>query len=421
MADLRRLIPVESAVATAYQVVQMATSLVVLRWITPEQNGVWQTMLVLESYLLAVRLGVPNAMNRHYPFLLGAGEQERAVAVVRSAHAYTLVACAAELVGLVVAWFLLPAGFGWQLALVAFAFYAPATLYRGYLEATFRGGRDFARLARVQLWLIVACVVTVPWVVWWGFPGYLARAAALAVAGIVLLHRERPVRVGPRWDRSIVLMLLVTGLPLFVANYGSGVAATFPRLWLLAEGGERQLGLFTPVAALISLGSLVPSVIGVYLLPRLNHDLGGSGDARGTARDSLRASAWSAALLAPFLGLAWFILPWAMELLLPAYVAAVPAMRWALLLVLVGCFRVATMTFSVLQAWKPMFVHLAVVMLTSFVAPWWVLELTALGPVESVTVGLVAAGVLQLAVGFWCVRWAVRAYSSATAPVKAAA
>lgn len=387
----------------------MICSIVVLRWVSPAENGVWQSLVLLESYFGIVRLGVINSFNRQFPFLSGRGERAKADATAQSAEAYTLLACGVEVLGLLIvcAW---AGAEHWRAAAFAMTLYAPAMLYRTYLEATCRSGREFSILARNQAWLILAQVLSVPLVWVGGFEGYLGRSVLIAVGGTWLLYRSRPVRLPPRWDWAVVGMLVMTGMPLFVSNYGTVVASTFGRMLLLQRGGEHELGLFTPVSAMFTLGVMAPSIISTYLLPRLNFDLGRTDDATAVADNSWRVGLACAALMLPFAAVGWWLIPVAVEKILPAYAESVPAMRWGLLLVLAGCFKIATLPLSVLQAWPQLFAYVGAVLGTNYLCPALLLRETTLRPIVAVTIGLVAAAMLQVVAAALCVRSAVKGY-----------
>lgn len=409
MLELGRLVPAQSAVAALLQVTQMVCSIVVLRWVSPAENGVWQSIVLLESYFGVVRLGVINSFNRQFPFLSGRGERSQAEATAQAAEAYTLLACGVEVVGLLIVCLYAGAAH-WRAAAIAMALYGPAMLYRTYLEATCRSGREFSILARNQGWLILAQVLSIPLVWVAGFDGYLGRTVAIAVGGTLLLHRMRPVRLPPRWDWTVVGMLVTTGMPLFISNYGTVVASTFGRMLLLQRGGEHELGLFTPVSAIFTLGVMAPSIISTYLLPRLNFDLGQTDNAMAVADNSWRVGLACVVFMLPFVAAGWWLIPICVGRILPAYVESVPAMRWGLLLVLAGCFKIATLPLSVLQAWPQLFAYVGAVLATNYLCPALLLHATSLRALEAVTVGLVIAAVVQIMAAALCVRSAVARY-----------
>jgi O-antigen/teichoic acid export membrane protein len=401
------LISPYSAVAMLLQVVQMACSVVVLRWVPPAQMGIWQTLVVVETYCQLARLGVVNSMNRQYPYLLGQGKEDAARRQVQTAECFTLGAVAAQLLGLcLAALVLVPARADWPIAMLTLAIFAPANSYRAFLEATFRSGQQFAQLARAQCLIIALTVLSVGLVVAYGFKGFCARTLLLAVGSTVAYAYLRPLRFRLHFDYAVFKYLLWTGWPLFVSSYLTGVAGSFGRLVILHEGGTAQLGLFAPVNAVISLGLLMPSTFAVYLLPKLNFDFGASGSGRTVVAQSLKAGLVSSVLVTPFLAVGWWLLPRVVVQFAPAYSQAIPAMQLGLLITFLGGFKISTVAFSVLQAWGPMFLYIAVLLATSWLGPWLGVRLWPRSTLEGVTFGMLGAAVIQIPFTVLCLRLA---------------
>src|SRR5262245_32072354 len=54
--------------AGAVNVVSLLASGLAFRWIDPVSMGIWQTLLLVSSYLTVVRLGLVNGLGRELPF-----------------------------------------------------------------------------------------------------------------------------------------------------------------------------------------------------------------------------------------------------------------------------------------------------------------------------------------------------------------
>lgn len=385
----------------------MACAVVVLRWIPPSEMGVWQTLLLIESYCQLVRLGIVNAMNREYPFLLGRGNAAEAIRYVQTAEFYTLSMVLLQVIGLTAAALLLaPSDINWRLGMLTLAVYAPSNLYRGFLEATYRGGQEFARLARAQWVLMVLSIVSLGLVIAFDFIGFCIRNLLLAIVSASVYFCFRPVEFKPRLSIKILKYLFWAGLPLFVSNYLTVVASTFNRVILLQQNGTMAVGLFAPVAAVITLGTLLPSTLSVYLLPRITYDFGASGSATQTIRQALKVALATSLLMAPLLVIGWCLLPVVVRKFAPLYSEATTAMRIGLLVTVFGGVKLSTTAFSVLQAWKPMFVYLFILVGTSWIGPWAAVRSWPGSPLEGVAIGMLAASIVQIPVVLGCLYWA---------------
>jgi O-antigen/teichoic acid export membrane protein len=393
----------------AVQVVQMACGLAVLRWLPPAQMGIWLTLQVVEAYALWIRLGVLNAMNREYPFLLAQGKNSEAVAHVQAAGAY-MAACALAVT----------AGFGaaalvwaergpdWQWALAAYALHAGGGVWRSFLEGTFRGGQDFQKLARVQLIGAALQVVTLPLVAFAGFRGFCGRAIGLAVALTIICHAARPVRAAWRWNRAILARLLVDGLPLFAANYLGAISAQFPRVLLAAAGGTALLGLYAPAAAVLALGALLPGTLLTYVLPGQNHAYGRARDPQAVVATAWRQAWRVSAVLLPLALLGGWALPSIVRSWFPGYAAGAHVLGWAAAAAALAPLRLATSVFSTLRAWRPMLAHALIGLLLAWLAPWLWLRAAGGDPLLAVVQGSLLAGAIHALAAWPCVRWAVR-------------
>ena len=66
----------------------MLFGLVVLKWITPEEMGIWNGVTIASPYISFLQLGLFVALNRELPFLIGKGDKEKAIRHVRTAATY---------------------------------------------------------------------------------------------------------------------------------------------------------------------------------------------------------------------------------------------------------------------------------------------------------------------------------------------
>lgn len=344
------------ATTVLVQIVTALTGIVALRWIKPEAAGVWQVMLLVEVYSQFLRLGVVNAMNREYPFLLGKGEVSEAESMVAAAYAYTLAVCAIFFfgcLGVSIAW--IGGDSSTRLALIALAPYGTANLFRAFFESTYRGSGQLKILAWIQLGTGVLTVVSLPVVSFWGFAGFLTRAVLLAGIPAVLCWWWRPVRSRVFSLRTHLRVLFVQGMPLFLNNYLVGIANGLPRTILGVAGGTSALGLYAPVASLLNLGQSFGASMGPILLAQINSDFGRRGDPSEVLKTTRNSAALITILMAPLVIIGLLILPTLVSKWLPDYRGATFALQIALLAALAGGSRLLMLPFSTLKAWKGMF------------------------------------------------------------------
>lgn len=51
--------------------VKLFANILIIRWIAPEELGIWNTIIVVQSYAVVLNLGISNGLNRELPFALG--------------------------------------------------------------------------------------------------------------------------------------------------------------------------------------------------------------------------------------------------------------------------------------------------------------------------------------------------------------
>jgi O-antigen/teichoic acid export membrane protein len=340
-----------------------------LRWIDPASMGVWHTLLLAASYLGAVRLGVVNGMGRELPFALGSGDVPRGRRI-----AATALACNTVSSVVVGAAFLVPLGWSsdgaWRLGLCTMAVVSATNFYFAYLQATFRSGSDFARLARVYR-LQAALFLLMPVAVHaLGFRGLCLHAALQSLLVTAFAHAVRPLRVLPRFEARVARELLVTGLPLFAAGYLQVVAAGFDRVILLHHGGVEAVGYYAPAVAILSALAVVPGAVATYVYPRMSYALGQGRTPAALGRMALTAAAVSVGAALPLAVCGWFVAPPLIESLFPQYAASVPAVRWSLVAgTLWGLAPTATLLSS-LKAWRSLALYIGVLLAARWTFPW---------------------------------------------------
>lgn len=380
---------------------QLTSMLVVLRWIPPGQMGVWQTLLLAQSYLGILKLGVPNAMNRELPFLLGAGEESRAHRVAQLAHMHALTIAALALllfvVGIVSVW---DQGWEWRIAVPAMAAVSAANLYRSYIQGTYRSLQDFTRLGWIQIGEAGFTLLLPVFAFWGGFAGLCFHQAANALLAVGISFRFRPIRARPRWNGGVARELLPVAIPLLATNYGVVLGRGMEKLVLLLKADVEAVGLFAPAIAVMNAMQVLPQAISGYAYPRMSFSHGRS-DGRGSiwsqARQVLIASL---VFSAPMAVAGWILLPPLVTALVPDYSQSIPAMRLALLAGAVLSTTATTAVLRALKAWPLLFLFVAIFALSRGGFAW--LAFTEAAPATSVAEGSVIAA-LVIAVAAYCI------------------
>ena len=374
-SNLLSLINPYSAYQILYQLVYLFTSFICLRWILPEEVGVWQTMLLIESYLMFSRFGVFNAFNREFPFYLGKGENSKALSFLYTAEFFALLLGGLFFILIPLSLFFYnpPDQPLWTISVLALALVSPMNIYRNFLDLTYRTNKDFALLAKVQVRLIIIVLLSVIPVIFFGYLGYLARFIFIGVCALSLYAYFRAQPFAPKFLKKEFKYLFIEGLPLFGSNYIQNLVKGIPKIWILYFGSVSMLGLFSPVQAILSLAVLIPASISLYLLPHLNFEYGKSNNKEEIIKNGFKAAGLSMLILLPIVTILWFAIPPLISAVLPNYIEAIFPMQLALVLSFLAAFKIAFNVFTVLKAWNQMYVYLVLLVLVQILVPYLII------------------------------------------------
>jgi len=376
--------------------VKLITGIICIRWVIPDDIGLWQLFLVVESYLMFLRFGVLNAFNREFSFLLGRGDKTKAFRYLDTVEAFTLIICA----------LVLPFIFVFHLfntiehsyyyfCLFIFAAYLPSKLYSGFMELVYITGQDFKQLSKIKVIMSFAYIFTIALVYYMDFKGFLIRILVLALLSLLVYCYYRPYRFNLQWNFGDFKKLFVTGIPFFISNYTLGIVVTVPTLFLAYFGTIREVGLYYPVGLVISFGALLPSIISIYLLPKLNFDFGKNNNGLTVINDGIKSSLLVFLVMIPLSIIGWFLVPFFMELVLPEYIESTYVVQLGVIFSLTSPFLLMYNPFTVLKAWNHLYVFLGVLVVLNFTAPYLMMIINEnLSLLENVVIGLICAKVI---------------------------
>lgn len=384
------------------QAAVMTSALVALRFVSPHDLGIWQSLTLVITYGDVLNLGITRGLNRELPYFMGRGETDRARALAATAQTYVLFTGA---IGLVLVWgtaiFVRPMPTEWLIGLLGLGIYWFCSIYTSYLTVTFRSGIEFKRLAVVQFVQMTINLVSVILIIRWGYAGMVARFAILGLIMAALMHWVRPVRTPPRFEWPNFRLLLSTGFRFYISSYLITAAMAFDQTILLQRGSVGLVGLYTPVVAVIVIMRTIRTSVTSYVAPRIAYNFGRYNQPQRLRRGVLVVVGTSLAVTIPTAILGWLLIRPFTELMFPQYALAIPAIQIALLSGLVWALDATQMTLNTLKAWRPLYFYAVLTVLLSWLLPWSFSHLP--DPLVGVVVGGLIANALEAAVGGWLI------------------
>lgn len=367
----------------------LITAFIALRWVSPQEMGIWQSLILLISYADIAKLGVFSGLNRDLPYLLGAGKHNAAKKLVASAQFHVIALSLLGLIFATVSFFLVGdfTDIKWIQAITAITFYWIFSILSSFLQVTYRNTDRFNFLAFGLVIQGVFSLGGLLLVINWGFLGFLLmRTGALAIFCIYLFI-FRPIRPPIQTEKAIFVSLVKTGLPIHGVSYIFAVAMGLDRLFLLRAGGIEIVGLFAPATQIMNIMLALPFTITAYMNPKLLKLLGNNNDPGSIRQIALNTAAAVGLTSSVFAIAGWFAVPLLIERFFPDYTAVIEATRIMLIAGVFLSFRTMTIVFNALKQWRYLYIFGLFFLLSRFAS---LAILTPLvGPLLGVTLGSV--------------------------------
>lgn len=258
-------------------------SLIQARFVTPEDFGYFRQFGIVTGYVFFLQLGVFHALERWYPYCIGRGESDKAVAMAEVGQSWILIvtipicavfaalACVSFLHG---SW---KAGLGWaaQTLLVL------NSLYGGFLNTIYRSGHDFKKVAQAQMWSVPASLLALPFFWVQSYVALFLRNVAGVGVTLWRLHKLRPVRLHWRFTWSAWLAVVKQGMPRFTAYYVAAIGLdTLTATIILKMLGQKDLGYWSFAIMVVGLLYQVPQALTAIYAPRIMELYGKTGSPR---------------------------------------------------------------------------------------------------------------------------------------------
>jgi O-antigen/teichoic acid export membrane protein len=310
--------------------VSIAVSLITLRKIDPYFLGVWSALTILETYANILRLGVVNGMNRELPYYIGIGKVDEAMSLAKSTLGFSLLNSVVLLSIVPIFLLRIELNATYIASMVVVIARTTLTFYTTYLAGTFRTSDHFNKLSNIQFIGLASKVMMIPLIIYFGFKGYLIMELLLSFINTFLLHKFRPFHIKPELNRKVLVLLMKTGIPLFITSYLVSTVETLPRLFIVYFGNETLLGLYAPVLMIINAISLLPNTIGTYFYPRLTYLFGKNQDPGEIWKKMISIYFFATIAIVLLIGVAYLLMDEVVHFF-PKYAEALPYMKLGLL------------------------------------------------------------------------------------------
>jgi hypothetical protein len=348
-----------------FRLTMMGSGFIALRWISPANLGAWQFALLIEQLLYFLRLGVPNAINRQVPILLGQGRREDSKKVFQQGMTYMLI-CAGLLIGVILLYLL----FGPRLeitqrnALLGLMAIAPLNILVNLFEGIMRGAQTLRKIGFSYIYLTPVAIISIVLPAYYGFEGYMARLVVIATLQVVIMAFVFPMPLKVSWDIPGYIRLIKSGFPLYVWNYLSTISASILPWYIGIMGGVVMLGQLGPANSLLAFIALVPASISSYFGPSQNFALGEGRDPRILIKRLKRAFIFTLGVTVVVSLFGASLFGYVVRQWLPAYVPITDAVYIIAAIGCARCYVIVQTTIGLFLDWWLIRTSLVVLLLT---------------------------------------------------------
>jgi O-antigen/teichoic acid export membrane protein len=376
----------------------MLGGFIVIRWIDPEELGLWQSLMIAATYAPVFQLGITNGLNRDLPFMYGAGHHGEGLDLVASAQSYTRICTFGTLLitSLLITVFILAGNQNFNLLMgiagvgmiIAFRF------YENFLAVTYRANQSFRTLSYAYFLHFFLIMVSLPVVYYARYTGLVIYQVFGSLSIMIIMHIIRPIRVRSLIHWSSLKELIKTGLPIYIISYLQQISKSFGKIILLYFGGTLTVGLFSPALAIHTAMIMLPKILAQYFYPKMSFSYG-----KYNNKPLLWSWVWkissviiagSAIIIIP----GWIMMPYLIETFFPKYTDGILAAQLALLS---GAFAGAFVSSNVLGSikdYKSWGIITIIKLLLNFLLP--VIFIKILDPLNGVAAGLLMADIIVL-------------------------
>ena len=309
-------------------------TMVQARLVGPVDLGYLRQFGIISSYAFFLHLGIWHALQRLYPLYLGEGKRDRALAVAQICQSWNIgIATFISGVFTIMAFIEMingnwRASLAWCVQIVAMMY----NFYGGYLNATYRSGRDFQTASKSSIISSITALFSLPFFLIWPYIGMILRSTIGSIASLLYLHRNRPLKLAWRFNWREWYNLLKEGLPLFTASYVVGMG------WYAVEAtlvvtfyNTTALGLWSISIMFFEMAKIMPQTIVAIYIPKLMYHFGQNKNTRDSLYYCKKPMFFGMLGTLGVLVILYFVLPLAIQILAPKYVDAISTMRLVML------------------------------------------------------------------------------------------
>ena len=378
---------------------QLIVGFFIAKYVSPEDLGLWTTINLILIYSSFLQVGLINGLNLELPFAYGKGDNKSAEIMAGTVQSFTIISSIILLVSATI--YLITTETTnpkEKLGIIAIVMVTVLTFYQNYLLSTFRSKSSFKTLSIIQLVDAFVNISTLVLVIYFSYYGLLLKAIVVICVYVLLLHFNRPIKIGFILSKKAFFLLLKVGLPIFGLAYLETVSSTFDKIWLLKYSNLSDVGLYSFAFYSLTAFSLFSTSIASYIYPRMTYNYGKSNNKHDLWLYAKKITKILIIIQTPLSIIGYIMIPILIRNYFPNYILSTHAMQ---ILLFAGLFKgsvVAVNALWSLKEWKLMIIYqvLYSILIVSFT---FVGVFLHHNKIEGVAYGILFANAINFIVG----------------------
>ncbi len=265
--------------AMTQSIIQLLIGFVIARFIPPEDLGLWTTLNIGVTYVSLLQAGLISGLNRELPFSYGRGNTIEAKKLASTVQSITLVTSIIILLaGSLCLLFYQFENVKIKYGVIAITIHIVSLFFQNYFTSTYRSNNSFISLSKIQVINAIVNLLSVVLIIYLAYYGLIIKSVIVSVLFTIHLFIARPIKVRFKIDKSSLIKILKTGLPIWGLSYVESFASTFDKILLLKYSDLSSVGLYSFAYYGYSLFLVLSVTIAKYISPRMSYKYGQNSD-----------------------------------------------------------------------------------------------------------------------------------------------
>lgn len=318
--------------SSIYNVALIVTNFIAIKWIHPQDIGLWNSVFLYSNYIALMQFGVFNTINRDIPFYYGKNEIDKVEKIVKVGNWFARFLFLLNIIFtffVLIYLFIAHKSIELKITALSVGLITALSFYQNFLIVTYRTSSQFDKLANVYLSQTIIVVFSLILVVNWSYYGFVLRNLILIFFFCFFAHKNRPFKLKPDFNKKIFIDLIKVGVLFYIVIYAINITSTFARLFLLKHSGIKEVGLFFPALGVIMGMELIPSSISQIIYPKLSYEVGKSSGNKRLFGIFIKTSLFTLILLSIIAVFIYFLFPLIIIKFFPLYSESIEAVKYS--------------------------------------------------------------------------------------------